>query len=308
MTDRLDPGRPSSHDGLVATQEIKEAQDDIAFSKLERLEWDGIQELDHPPPRWWVITFAGCIAFAFLWMLLYPSLPTPMGVWRGVLGYDQRAVIADEIARAEEERAPLVGAIAAAELTGIQNDPELMNYALHGGQVAFDNNCAQCHGLGGAGQGFFPSLADDDWIWGGTPDDIEFTIRHGIRSGADEARDNMMPNFGADQILSRDEIRDVTDYVLSLSGRSDDTAAIERGAPIFEENCAACHGDAGTGMPELGGPRLDDSIWLYGGERGDIFNQIYRAKLGVMPAFGDRLDEATIKMLVVYVHSLGGGQ
>jgi cytochrome c oxidase cbb3-type subunit 3 len=309
MTDRLDPGRPVTHEGMQATREIKDVQDKIAFGdSLEHLEWDGIRELDYPPPRWWVLTFIGTILFAALWMVLYPSWPTPFGTWRGVLGYDQREVVAEDVARAEQARAPLVGAIGAAELAGIQSDPGLMNYALRGGQVAFNNNCAQCHALGGAGQGFFPSLADDNWIWGGTPEQIEYTIRHGIRNGGDQARDNIMPNFGADQILTREQIQDVTEYVLSLTGRSRSAEAAERGATLYAENCAACHGEGGAGLQELGGPRLNDAIWLYGGDRNSVFNQIYRPKLGVMPAFGERLDDATIKMLVLYVHSLGGGQ
>jgi cytochrome c oxidase cbb3-type subunit 3 len=309
MTDRLDPGRPVTHEGMQATREIKDVQDKIAFGDgVAHLEWDGIRELDYPPPRWWVITFIGCVLFAALWMFLYPSWPTPFGTWRGVLGYDQREVVAEEVAQAEQARAPLVGAIGAAELAGIQADPSLMNYALRGGQVAFNNNCAQCHGLGGAGQGFFPSLADDNWIWGGTPGQIEYTIRHGIRNGGEEARDNIMPNFGADQILTREQIGDVTEYVLSLTGRSEDAEDAGRGAGLFAENCVACHGEGGAGLQDLGGPGLNDAIWLYGGDRNSIFNQIHRPKLGVMPAFGERLDDATIKMLVVYVHSLGGGQ
>ena len=310
MTDRLDPTRPVSHAAMQATREIKDVQDKLAFGDgpLAHVEWDGIRELDYPPPRWWVFTFIGTVLFALLWVILYPSWPTPFGVWRGVLGYDQRVVVANDIARAEALRAPLVQAIGTAELTGIQNDPDLMNFALRGGQVAFNNNCAQCHALGGAGQGFFPALADDDWLWGGTPEEIEFTIRHGIRSGTDETRDNIMPSFGADGILSREQISDVTDHVLAISGGEHDAAAAERGAALFVENCAVCHGESGEGLPELGGPRLNDAIWLYGGDHSQIFSQIHRPSHGVMPAFGGRLDDATIKMLVVYVHALGGGQ
>jgi cbb3-type cytochrome c oxidase subunit III len=143
MTDRLDPGRPTIHEGMQATREIKDVQDKIAFGdSLAHLEWDGIRELDYPPPRWWVFTFIGCVLFAALWMILYPSWPTPFGTWRGILGYDQREVVAEEVAQAEEARAPLVSAIGKAELASIQGDPSLMNYALRGGQVAFNNNCA----------------------------------------------------------------------------------------------------------------------------------------------------------------------
>lgn len=309
MTDRLDPSRPTSHDALVATREIKDKQDEIAFGHdLSKMEWDGIRELDYPPPRWWVLTFFGCILFAVLWWILYPAWPTPFGTTPGLLRYSSREAVTRVIAEAEQQRQPLVNAIGSGDLDAIRSDPDLMNFALHGGQVAFNNNCAPCHGLGGAGQGFFPSLADDDWLWGGAPADIEYTIRHGIRNGGEGARESLMPSFGADGILTRDQVRDVAEYVLSLSHRSQDTAAVERGAPLFAENCVACHGEGGVGNHELGAPALNDAIWLYGGDRAHVTAQINRPHLGVMPAFGARLDDATVKMLVLYVHSLGGGQ
>jgi cytochrome c oxidase cbb3-type subunit 3 len=183
-----------------------------------------------------------------------------------------------------------------------------MQYAFSAGGVAFANNCAPCHGLGGAGQGFFPTLADDDWLWGGTLTDIQHTITHGVRNGGEEARDSQMPRFGADQILTREQVLDVAEYVLSLSGHAGDAEAAGRGEAIFTENCVACHGEGGTGMPELGAPALNDAIWLYGGEKADIARQIHVPRHGVMPAFGERLDKTSIRMLTLYVHSLGGGR
>ena len=130
---------------------------------------------------------------------------------------------------------------------------------------------------------------------------------HGIRSDDEDTRFNEMPAFG-DGILERDQISAVAEYVLSLSGASEDAALAEQGAPIFAEQCAVCHGEDGEGLPELGGPRLDDQIWLYGGDKADIVAQIARPQHGVMPAWGQRLDPETLKVLAVYVHSLGGGQ
>lgn len=293
----------------AAKRLIKSEQDRLAFGKpTAELEWDGIRKLDMPPPRWWVLTFWACFLFALAWWVLYPSWPGTRSYFPGLLGYDQRAVVADQVAAAEADRAwasAEIGQIA--RLDQVRSNPQLLQYAVTAGGVAFANNCAPCHGLGGAGQGFFPSLADDDWIWGGSLEEIQHTITHGVRNGGDEARDSEMPRFGVDQILTREQIADVTEYVLSLSGRAEDTEAAARGEAVFVENCVACHGEGGVGMVELGAPALNDAIWLYGDDQASIAAQIHNPRHGVMPAFGARLDETTLKMLTIYVHSLGGG-
>ena len=293
-----------------AKREIKSEQDRLAFGKpTAELEWDGIRKLDMPPPRWWVLTFWGCFIFAVVWWVLYPSWPGIRTYFPGLLGSDQRTVVAEQIAAADERRATAAAAIDRLEqLDQVKADPGLLQYVVTAGGVAFANNCAPCHGLGGAGQGFFPALADDDWIWGGTLVDLQQTITGGIRNGSAEARDSQMPRFGADQILTRDQILAVSEYVLSLTGQSGDPAAAAKGEAVFAENCVACHGEDGIGMKELGAPALNDVIWLYGGTKANIVSQIQAPRHGVMPAFGSRLDETTIKMLTVYVHSLGGGQ
>jgi cytochrome c oxidase cbb3-type subunit 3 len=293
-----------------AKRVIKSEQDRLAFGKpTAELEWDGIRKLDMPPPRWWVLTFWACILFAVLWWALYPSWPGIRGYFPGLLGYDQRAVVADQIAAAEAGRAEMLAQIAQVErLEQVTADVELLQYAVTAGGVAFANNCAPCHGLGGAGQGFFPTLADDDWIWGGTLADIQHTILYGVRSGSEEARDSQMPVFGTDQLLTRDQILDVAEYVLSLTGRAQGAEAVARGQTVFVENCASCHGEGGVGMKEFGAPALNDAIWLYGGAKSDIVSQVQSPRHGVMPAFGLRLDNPTINMLAIYVHSLGGGQ
>ena len=272
-------------------------------------EWDGIRELNNPLPRWWVYTFFASILFSVVWWVLYPSWPWSSGYLPGILGRNQREDLQVRLEQARQAQAQWTDRIAAMDAAAISADPELVQFAIAGGEQKFKINCAPCHGLGGAGQGFFPTLADDDWLWGGSIEAIEQTIRHGIRNGEDsEARENAMPAFGADAMLERKQIDEVAQYVLSLTQRQTDAAAVEQGAPIFAENCASCHGDAGEGNRELGGPALNDMIWLYGGDLDQIVAQVNRPRMGVMPAWQGRLDDTTIKMLTVYVHSLGGGE
>jgi len=272
-------------------------------------EWDGIKELNNPLPRWWLYTFYASILFSVVWWVLYPSWPWSSGHLPGLLGSSQRQDLDQRLAVARQARAQWTDRIATMDAAAIAQDPDLAQFAIRGGEQSFKSNCAPCHGLGGAGQGHFPTLADDDWLWGGTIDAIEYTIRHGIRNGQDaEARDNAMPAFGADGLLDRKQIEEVAQYVLSLTQRQTDAAAAEQGAAIFAENCSSCHGEAGEGLPEMGGPALNDMIWLYGGELDQIVAQLNRPRMGVMPAWQGRLDDATIKMLAVYVHSLGGGE
>ena len=137
---------------------------------------------------------------------------------------------------------------------------------------------------------------------------IERTLRYGIRSGHPETHDSAMPRFGADQILTNAQISEVAEFVLALSGASADAAASERGRTIFAEQCAACHGPEGKGTAEMGAPNLADAIWLFGGSKAEIVETIRNGRSGVMPAWEGKLDPVTIKMLAIYVHSLGGGK
>lgn len=272
-------------------------------------EWDGIRELDNPMPRWWVYTFYASIALSIVWWVLFPSWPLGRTYFGGLVGSNERLDFEQRYAAAKAVQAQWTDQIAGLDAAAVQADPELVQFALAGGETAFKNNCSTCHGLGGAGQGFFPSLADDSWLWGGTIDQIEYTIRHGIRNGEDaEARDNPMPAFGAEGMLTKEQIADVTQHVLSLTHRETDAEAAGRGAAVFADNCVSCHGEQGEGMQELGGPALNDAIWMYGSEPAQISAQIWHPRLGVMPNWQGRLDDTTIKMLTVYVHGLGGGQ
>ncbi len=271
-------------------------------------EWDGIKELNTPLPKWWLYTFYACIIYSVIWWVLYPSWPGISGYFGGIIGSDQRIELDQRIAAAEAVQAQYFDRIRSASIEEIAADSELLNFALAGGEAVFADNCAPCHGLGGAGQDVYPTLADDDWLWGGTFDDIATTISYGIRSDNEETRFNEMPAFGTDEILSQVDIEAVANHVLSLSGQDHDAALAEQGAVIFEEQCAACHGEQGEGTPELGAPDLTDQIWLYGKTYDAILGQISTPRHGVMPAWSDRLDPETIKILTVYVHSLGGGE
>ncbi len=283
-------------------------KDAISGRETTGHEWDGIKELNTPLPKWWVFVFYATIVWAIGYWVVYPSWPTLSTHFPGVAGYWSRAELAQDVAEQAAERAPYVKRISAASLDDIQKDADLYNFALAGGHAAFGENCAACHGPGGGGAKGFPNLADDDWLWGGDLASILKTVSYGVRNANGDSRQSQMPRFGADGILKPAQINDVAEYVLSLSGTSTNAAAAKRGAPIFAENCAVCHGEKGTGNREVGAPNLTDRIWLYGGDKATVVQTITYARNGSMPAWSERLDPATIKMLAVYVHSLGGGQ
>jgi len=271
-------------------------------------EWDGLKELDTPLPKWWLYVFYACIAFAAVWVVIYPAFPVTGA--RGLSGWTARGAIGPELQAEREAREPMLAKLRAATPAEIAADPTLRAYAQAGGRIAFANNCAGCHGAGGQGAtGGFPSLADDDWLYGGSFAAIHATITHGVRNGVDsDARGIAMPRFLADGLLKPAEVNDVAEHVLSLTGRATDEAAARRGAKLFAENCVACHGEKGEGNRDMGAPRLNDQVWLYGGDKASLVQSISYSRAGVMPNWGTRLDRAVINMLTVYVHALGGGE
>ncbi len=268
-------------------------------------EWDGLKELNNPLPRWWLWTFYATIVWSIGYMILYPAIPG----FNGILGWTSRGQHAQEMERAQEAQSVWLDRIEQADIAEIASDPELVQFAVAGGSSAFKVYCVQCHGSGAAGGGGYPNLNDDDWIWGGSLEEIAWTVRHGVRQEADfDSRFNDMPAYGRDGLLSREEISDVAWYVRQISNQEFDAAAASRGAETFEIECSACHGVDGEGVPELGGPAVNDAIWLFGGEHAQIVAQITNPQMGVMPGWGARLGETTVKQLAVYVHQLGGGQ
>jgi cytochrome c oxidase cbb3-type subunit 3 len=205
-------------------------------------------------------------------------------------------------------RAPLVGKLAQASVSEIAASAQLLDFARALSKPVFAENCAPCHGVGGGGAKGYPNLNDDDWLWGGKLDDIMLTIRHGIRAADDKTRQGSMPAFGRDGMLKPSEISAVADYVRALAKLPAPNASIALGGKLFAENCAVCHGDDGKGKRDLGSPDLTDAIWLFGSDKPAIVEGITNGRGSVMPAWGSRLDETTIKALAVYVHSFGGGE
>jgi cytochrome c oxidase cbb3-type subunit 3 len=282
--------------------------DQVSGTETTGHEWDGIKELNTPLPRWWLWTFYATCLWALAYWVVMPAWPLVSSYTKGVIGYSSREQLADSLAEARAAQSQYLDRIDQASLTEITNDRELLDFALAGGESAFAVNCSQCHGLGAAGYTGYPNLNDDNWIWGGTLEAIHQTILYDIRSDHPDTRFNIMPAFGSDGILDREQINDTAEYVLSLSGSETDPQAAQRGAEIFAEQCAACHGEDGTGIQDLGAPNLSDAIWLYGGDKADVVETIFYSRAGMMPAWTGRLDDTTIKQLAVYVHSLGGGE
>jgi cytochrome c oxidase cbb3-type subunit 3 len=272
-------------------------------------EWDGIKELDTPLPKWWLYTFYACIAVAFGMFLLYPSIPYGPGYWHGLMGYSQRKMVDNEVAKLTDARKVSMDKIGALSFDEIKADPALLEVALTKGKITFEENCQACHGAGGSGGPGFPALAAGSWLWGGKLADIQRTVTHGIRSGDPTARTSAMPRFGADGLLKTEEIQQIADFVWSTYyGHAKEGEDVSAGAKLFAQNCAACHGVEGQGNRLVGAPRLNSHVHLYGDAREIIVSQVNQPRQGVMPAWNARLDPATIKAVTLYVHSLGGGE
>lgn len=287
----------------MAKEPIKQNQDPDTTGHV----WDGIEEFNNPLPRWWVWIFYACIVWAIWYSIAYPAWPMISGATEGYKGWSTRANVAAEISEAEAANAEINTKLAAAELTEISTDPELQGYASSAGGAVFRTWCAQCHGSGAAGAKGYPNLLDNDWLWGGSIEDIHLTISHGIRNEEDDdARYSEMPAFG--EMLEGEEIVQVVNYVMTLSGEAQDAEAAKAGAVLFEDNCAACHAEDGTGDIYQGAPNLADAIWLYGGDYDTLTETVTNSRYGVMPSWTTRLSEAQIRAVAAYVHQLGGGE
>lgn len=285
--------------------------DEISGTETTGHEWDGIEELNTPMPRWWLWIFYASIVCGIAYAIVMPAIPAlpgMQGYTKGAIGYSDRAEVNKDIAAMRASRAVFGEQLANASITEIQADPELFRFAMAAGKSAFGDNCATCHGVGAQGFKGYPNLNDDVWLWGGSFEDIRQTITYGIRTSHDETRLSLMTAYGRDELLSLGEIRALTQYVLGLSGRASDTNSIGHGATLFAENCSSCHGDDGTGLREFGAPNLTDQEWLFGGDAEDIQETIFYGRQGVMPNWNERLAPEMISALAVYVHALGGGE
>ncbi len=268
-------------------------------------EWDGISEYNIGAPRWWLIVWVICIIWSFIYWIFYPTWPVFGGNTKGTLNWTQQSQLKESQSEIDAIRSGYLEKITKLDLQEIQKDPNLMEFSLVGGRAAFKENCAACHGTGAQGSKGFPNLNDDDWLWGGKVEDIYQTLLYGIRSSHDKTRFSQMPSFGLDKILNHEEIENVAEYVMSLSDKSINNP---KGEAVFKANCVACHGNDGKGSRSVGAPNLTDSIWLYGGKKEDIVYTVTYSRAGVMPYWNGRLEDATIKQLALYVHSLGGGE
>lgn len=272
-------------------------------------EWDGIRELNTPLPRWWLWLFYATIVWSVGYWVVYPAWPLVSSFTTGAFQWNSRSEVAADLEALKTRRQAMMARVSSTSLEGIYADPEALTFARAVGRSAFGDNCAPCHGAGGAGARGYANLVDDEWLWGGSLNDIETTIRHGIRSADTKGRQGSMPAFGRDGMLQRADIEAAADHVLRLARLPDAPVANrERGAKVFAENCAACHGENGSGNRDLGAPNLTDAVWLYGSSRAVIIDGIVNGRGAVMPAWFGRLDEPTIKALAVYVYSLGGGE
>ncbi|WP_369059425.1 cytochrome-c oxidase, cbb3-type subunit III [Caulobacter sp. 73W] len=287
---------------------LERETDEVTGVETTGHEWDGIRELDNPLPRWWLWVWYGSIVWAIAYWVVMPAWPGLTGYTKGLLNHSDRADVARELTALEMQRGEGAAMLRTASLQQIESDPKLQAYSQQVGQSVFGDNCATCHGIGGTGGKGYPNLRDDVWLWGGSLEDIEHTLKVGIRSGHPDARISQMPAFGRDEMLPPAMINDMTEYVVKLSGRPADAAAVARAAPVFAEQCVACHGADGRGVVAVGGPDLTDSEWLYGSDRELIHEQIHSGKGGVMPAWSGRLSPETIKALAVYIHANAGGQ
>jgi len=242
---------------------------------------DNLEEGSVPAPMWWFWLIFGSTVFSVGYLMLYPGL----GSFSGALQWSQDARVQDAYASYEQRFTGDRRAIAEAGLGDLQADAGLMQTA----ERIFQRECAACHGRDGRGQlSLFPNLMDVAWQWGGSPEQIEQTLRNGRRA-------NMMAWAGT---LETDAIEQVTDYAILLgTGEAED----HPGQPTYNQYCAACHGPQGDGNPALGAPSLADGTWLYGGDRESVMTSIAAGRNGVMPAFGDRLDDAQIRLLVAWL-------
>jgi cytochrome c oxidase cbb3-type subunit 3 len=253
--------------------------------------WDGnLQEYNNPLPRWWLWLFYITLFFAAGYLALYPGL----GAFKGFLGWSSHGSQYEaEMAKAEEKYGPIYQQYAAVAVTDLASKPEYQE-AREMGKRLFLTYCMQCHGSDAGGSRGFPNLTDENWLWGGTPEQIRVSIANG--------RMGVMPNHAH---LGDEKIDQVSTYVASLSGRDVDAAKAEAGKEVFMTvGCIGCHGMDGTGNQMLGAPNLTDSSWLYGGSEGVIRQSIAKGRNGVMPAHKDLLGDEKVHLLTAYVISL----
>jgi len=283
--------------------------DPVSGRKTTGHEWNGIKELDTPVPRGVLIFLVVTHLFALLWWVLMPTWPIGTTYTKGILGTDQYKEVEQKITEAQISRAGWTDAIESKSFDEIITDQNLMEFVRASGRQLFGDNCAACHGTDGTGRFNYPDLTDDDWLWGGGPENIAETLRVGINSPHEESRMAEMPAFGRDQMLERTEVRNVALYVHSLTNPDasipDKAESLPAGRETFQANCAACHGEDAKGSQDMGAPNLTDDYWVYGGDMQTLITSIHGGRKGHMPTWDERLTPAEIKILALYVNDLG---
>jgi cytochrome c oxidase cbb3-type subunit 3 len=268
---------------LLRSQSIKRA---AGAPQLHGHTWDeDLAEYNNPLPRWWMWLFYVTIVFALIYLLLYPGF----GSFAGIFGWTSRGEYEAETQKAASEYGPIFNKFAQQDLAVVAKDPEARAI----GQRLFLTYCSQCHGSDAGGGFGFPNLRDKDRLYGSDPETIKASIMNG--------RNGVMPPLG--QALGEGGVKEVANYVLSLSGASHDAALAAKGKAKFAL-CAACHGPDGKGNQAIGAPNLTDNIWLFGGSEKTVIETITRGRVSQMPAHKDFLGEAKVHLLAAYVYSL----
>ncbi|MEZ0223284.1 MAG: cytochrome-c oxidase, cbb3-type subunit III [Alphaproteobacteria bacterium] len=267
-------------------------------------EWNGIKELNTPVPKAvWFFIFVTHL-FALVYWVLMPAFPIVTTYTKGWLHYNDRDHVNTVLREDAERYATLSQKINSTEYGMLLSDKEMMKAVQKRGRALFADNCSACHGREGRGQSGFPSLVDDDSLWDGTPEGLEKTVRVGINSDHPDSRKSQMLAFGNDQILQRDDVNSVIQYIRSLSGLKDKDLypeTVAKGQKVYAANCSACHGQNAKGDPKAGVPNLADTIWLYGSESQDIYTTVWHGRIGRMPSWEDRLTSEQRKILVLYL-------
>jgi cytochrome c oxidase cbb3-type subunit III len=253
-------------------------------------EWDGIREMNNPLPMWWVGMFIITIVFGLAYLFLFPGL----GQYGGKLGWSEVKQYDAEVAKANEKIAPLYAKFASMSVEDLAKNEEARGI----GQRLFLNNCAACHGSDAKGSRGFPNLTDNDWLYGGTPEKIQETITNG--------RIGMMPPMAA-AVGTEDDVKNVANYVLSLSGSLYDQGRAEKGKEKFVV-CAACHGPEGKGNQQIGSANLTDNIWLHGSGEAAIIKRINEGKTNQMPSWKAKFSPEQIHLLTAYVWGLSNNK
>ena len=272
-------------------------------------EWNGIKELDTPVPRGVLMFLIITHLWAITWWFLVPAWPLGTTYTRGLLGVDQRTTVEARVVEGQRERAAWTARLETEPYDVIMADEALMQTVRDTGRQLFGDNCAACHGRDGKGGSNYPDLTDNDWLWGGGPELIEQTMRVGINTAHPDSRIGQMPAFGRDEMLERNQVRNVAAYVYSLTNPDYSTPEnldrINAGREVFVTTCVACHGENAQGNRDVGAPNLTDAYWIYGGSLDTIIASVHAGRQGHMPTWDERLTGAEIRTLALYVNDLG---